>query len=575
MARLQPRRILRNVAFFTIAILLYILYSKEEVRHIEPVENVNQLVHKHNHRHRPAEKLFVDEFWVPEKALKEHERDGQPGEGGHPVETSSEDVNKRDEAYRDYGFNQFVSDKISLNRTIPDTRPPACKSSKYERYLLKASVVVIFHNEGWSTLMRTVNSVLNRSPPSMLKEIVLVDDFSDKDHLKNELQSHVAKLNKVRLLRSKERLGLIRARMLGASNARGDVVIVLDSHCEVNQGWLPPLLAPISEDEHVVTCPIIDFIDHDTFQYKPMGSFIRGTFNWRFDYKERELTKEQMNRRKDETEEVWSPVMAGGLFAISRQFFNKLGQYDPGMEVWGGEQYELSFKIWMCGGRMANMPCSRVGHVYRRNVPYSYPKSNAVVINFRRVAEVWMDDYKEWLYERRPELKEVRNYGDISDRLALRKRLKCHSFKWYMQNVLNDTVRQNYEPLRGSGLIRNPNSNLCLDTRGRKPGSEMGLSTCLSYSWSQKFQYSYIYELRNTEDCLDGPNYEAGSKISLYRCHEMQGNQEFHYTEAKTILHKVSGMCVSVGVNGNGPVLDNCNGKPEQIWELNLAKLKS
>jgi polypeptide N-acetylgalactosaminyltransferase len=125
------------------------------------------------------------------------------------------------------------------------------------------------------------------------------------DHLKDELQSYVAKLNKVRLIRSKERLGLIRARMLGASNTRGDVVIVLDSHCEVNQGWLPPLLAPIARDEHVVTCPIIDFIDHDTFEYKPMGSFVRGTFNWRFDYKEKELTEEQMKRRKDATEEVW------------------------------------------------------------------------------------------------------------------------------------------------------------------------------------------------------------------------------------------------------------------------------
>jgi hypothetical protein len=107
----------------------------------------------------------------------------------------------------------------------------------------------------------------------------------------------------------------------------------------------------------------------------------------------------------------------------------------------------------MCGGKMANIPCSRVGHVYRKNVPYSYPKPNAVVINFRRVAEVWMDDYKEWLYERRPELKEVKDYGDISDRIAIRKRLKCRSFKWYIQNVLNDTVRQNYEPLRGSGLV--------------------------------------------------------------------------------------------------------------------------
>ena len=55
-----------------------------------------------------------------------------------------------------------------------------CKERKYPHNLPKASVIIVFHNEGWSTLLRTVHSVINRSPPHMLQEIVMVDDFSDK-----------------------------------------------------------------------------------------------------------------------------------------------------------------------------------------------------------------------------------------------------------------------------------------------------------------------------------------------------------------------------------------------------------
>ena len=110
-----------------------------------------------------------------------------------------------------------------------------CADLTYDQDLPSASVIIIFTNEAWSPLIRTIWSVINRSPAEYLKEILLIDDFSDRVELQGKLERYIeTKLPaKVRLVRLKERQGLIRARLAGAREAKGDVIIFLDSHCEV------------------------------------------------------------------------------------------------------------------------------------------------------------------------------------------------------------------------------------------------------------------------------------------------------------------------------------------------------
>lgn len=150
-----------------------------------------------------------------------------------------------------------------------------------------------------------------------------MDDCSTKDFLKSTLDKFVEEnMPKVRVIHLPERGGLIAARLAGARAATGDVLIFLDSHTEASVNWLPPLLEPIAENYKVCVCPFIDVIAWQSFEYRAQDEGARGAFDWKFFYKRLPLRAEDKARP---TEPFASPVMAGGLFAMSSKFFWELG----------------------------------------------------------------------------------------------------------------------------------------------------------------------------------------------------------------------------------------------------------
>lgn len=139
-------------------------------------------------------------------------------------------------------------------------------------------------------------------------------------------------------------------------------------------------------------------------------------------------------------------------------YFKEIGEYDLGMDVWGGENievrekllvvigrlkyipnffkyFQISFRVWQCGGSIELLPCSRIGHVFRKRRPYgSLNGVDTMIRNSLRAAHVWMDEYIDYFLQQQQTAKLV-DYGDISDRQRLRQSLQCKSFSWYLKNI--------------------------------------------------------------------------------------------------------------------------------------------
>lgn len=413
-----------------------------------------------------------------------------------------------------YQMDVARSNAVPLDRSPPDVRPSACRRLSYDLDVLPdVSVVVPVFDESWSMLLRALHGLISRTPDALLREIILVDDFSSRGYLKAPLDRYTAVLSrKIRIIRNVRREGLIRSRLTAARAASGQVLVFVDSHVEVNHGWLPPLLDVIRRNRSRVVAPLVDSVDPRTIDYVPWERATVGSLTWSMDY-----IWKLAPTNADDTRPMATATTIGCALAVDRRFFFELGAFDDGMLVWGGENLELSVRSWTCAGGVYISPCSRVAHLFRRMLPYRVPTDaegrSVKLRNYRRLVDVWLDDYRKYYYATEslrplPGSVVAATHDDddapsVDTRRRLRRQLRCRGFDWYLQNVATDLVVPDVNS-RYFGQLQNAYGRICVCSSAG-PADALPLIECGWRNRSQTFslmQNGTIVENRNNRNCL-------------------------------------------------------------------------
>lgn len=546
------------------------MLEEDKAKREKAAELIKSGVLKQNQQNQqPENKLEVKEEksnkLFPKSALFKQWGDG----------LSEDDQREAQALFEKYGYNVFLSDRLPLDRPLPDTRVPGCLKKTYPKDLPSLSVVLIYLNEALSVIKRALRSIIDRTPKNLLKQIIMVDDNSSNENLKGDLDLYVKSLEeqnpdlRFTRVRHSEQRGLAYARVSGWKAATAEVVAILDAHIEVHELWAEPLLTQIKADRTVVVSPVFDRVNFDdlkVIQYLPAAH----AFDWALWCMYEGFTPEYY-KQNDNSLPGKSPSVMGILVA-DRKFLGEIGALDDGMKVYGGENVELGIRVWTCGGSIEVVPCSKIAHIERYHKPYLLDLSPAMKRNALRVAEIWMDEYKHNinLAWNLPFENHGIDIGDISERKKLRERLKCKPFKWYLDNVYPKL--DPWDDLVGYGGLKNLDADMCVD-QGPVPGHTPIAFNCYYYGP----QYTYLRgtgELHiggikshkyNDNRCLT----DAGQKETepgLYNCKEaMQKGMGIYwdFTQGKEMKNRQTKRCLEI--KDRKLVIQECSG---QKWEI-------
>eukprot|EP00039_Didymoeca_costata_P005251 m.79936 g.79936 ORF g.79936 m.79936 type:complete len:274 (-) comp12734_c0_seq3:753-1574(-) len=259
--------------------------------------------------------------------------------------------------------------------------------------------------------------------------------------------------------------------------------------------------------------------------------------------------------------------MAGGLFSVHRNYFFHVGAFDEQMEHWGGENIEIGFRVWQCGGSIELIPCSRVAHVFGgMGGGCGWPGAPPSTKNKWRAILVWMDEYADVMRQFLPQPASI---GDLTDMKNLRKNLNCKSFQWFLDNVYPECWINVIKNPVHQGLLLNQATGLCLNPRSHQ------VEQCREESEAKQHGH-WIYVstrdelvLSDADTCLEAPTWQEAD-LALYGCHGKKGNQEWIYQDNKMMKH--GSACLGVTGQNKAMVVPCREDDPKQVWHF-LGKL--
>jgi len=227
------------------------------------------------------------------------------------------------------------------------------------------SVVIISRNEGVELEQTVLN--IEETLPREHRELIVVDDGS-----KDGSTEFLSGREDVRTMRS-EGVGVARARNLGASAAKGEIILFCDAHIRAPHGWYEHMVSPLRTEHVGAAAPGIYSLADP--KRRGFGLHLTGP-----DLRTRW-------RQKEGGEPYPVPILPGCFLAMRREVFEKTAGYDSGMRQLGGNDNELSCRFWTLGYELQVVPQVEVGHLFRAAAPYE-AKWAALLHNRLRMAMV-------------------------------------------------------------------------------------------------------------------------------------------------------------------------------------------